>query len=108
MNASSSFEYTWKIGFEYASRRGLRTNRPPSENTVLIDLFDGLRYAVWSIFPAGPHDREWAMMPETVLQTWPAGSVSAEELTLLRTKAKYTSSEICRPHEDVIFFLGND
>jgi len=45
---------------------------------MLIDLFDGHRYAVQMIFPAGPRDREFDVMPDTAIQTWPAGKLSEE------------------------------
>jgi hypothetical protein len=98
------FEYTWKIGVEYCSRRSLRTSRALTENTILIDLFDGHRYAVQMIFPAGPKDREFEIMPETAIQTWPAGSLSEDELATLRARANYVPDEFCGPHADVVFF----
>jgi hypothetical protein len=104
MNAQQPFEYTWKIGVEYWSRRSLRTNRALTENTTLIDLFDGHRYAVQMIFPAGTKDREFEIMPETAIQTWPAGSLSEDELATLRARANYVPDEYCGPHADVVFF----
>jgi hypothetical protein len=104
MNAQQPFEYTWKIGVEYWSRRSLRTNRALTENTTLIDLFDGHRYAVQMIFPAGPKDREFDVMPDTAIQTWPAGKLSEEELASLRARAQYTPNEFCQPLGDVVFF----
>jgi hypothetical protein len=104
MNAQRPFEYTWKIGVEYWSRRSLRTNRALTDNTMLIDLFDGHRYAVQMIFPAGRKDREFEIMPETAIQTWPSGSLSEEELATLRARANYVPDEFCGPHADVVFF----
>jgi hypothetical protein len=98
------FEYTWKIGPEYWSRRSLRTSRALTQDTLLIDLYDGQRYAVQMIFPAGPKDREFDIMPDTAIQTWPAGKVSDEELASLRTRAKYEQNEFCQPLGDVVFF----
>jgi hypothetical protein len=103
MNAQQPFEYTWKIGVEYWSRRSLRTNRALTDNTMLIDLFDGHRYVVQMIFQAGPKDREFEIMPETAIQTWPAGTLSKEELATLRAMAKYVPDEFCEPHADVVF-----
>ncbi len=103
MNAQL-FEYTWKIGVEYRSRRSLRTSRALTKNTLLIDLFDGHRYAVQMIFPAGPKDREFDIIPETAIQTWPAGTLSEEELATLRARANYVPDEFCGPHADVVFF----
>ena len=104
MNAEQPFEYTWKIGIEYWSLRCLRASRALTENTLLIDLFDGHRYAVQMIFPAGPKDREFEIMPETAIQTWPAGSLSKDELETLRARANYVPDEFCRPQADVVFF----
>jgi len=44
-------EYTWKMGFEYSSNTTLTTNKPLTENTVIIDLYDGHRYRVQAIKP---------------------------------------------------------
>lgn len=97
-------DYTWKIGIESSSRRELRTNKPVAEGAVLIDLFDGRRYLVQSIYPAKPTDREWSFLPETVIQTWPVGLLSTADLGALRTKAGYTQNELCGPLGDVVFF----
>ena len=102
--SAQSFEYTWKIGVEYWSRRSLATSRALTQNTMLIDLYDGRRYAVQIIYPAGPKDREFDIMPDTAIQTWPAGKVSDEELASLRARAKYEANEFCQPLGDVVFF----
>lgn len=104
MTVQQPFEYTWKISVEYCSRRSLRTSRALAENTMLIDLYDGHRYAVQAVFPAGPKDREFEIMPETAIQTWPAGALSEEELATLRARANYVPDEFCGPHADVVFF----
>ena len=70
---------------------------------MLIDLFDGHRYVVQMIFPAGPKDREFEIMPETAIQTWPAGKVSEGELESLRAKVNYVPDEFCGPHAEVVF-----
>jgi len=103
MNAQS-FEYTWKIGPEYWARRSLRTSRALTLDTLLIDLFDGHRYAVQVVFPAGPNDRAFDIMPDTAIQTWPAGKVSDDELASLRARAQYVPDEFCQPLGDVVFF----
>jgi len=102
--SNQAFEYTWKIGVEHWSRRSLTTNRALAENTVLIDLYDGHRYAVQAIFPAGPKDREFEMMPDTAIQTWPAGAVSEDELASLRARAHFVPDESSQPLGDVVFF----
>jgi hypothetical protein len=98
-------EYTWKMGLEFSSRTRLRTNRPLAENTVLIDLYDGHRYVVQGIYPAKPRDKEWDFLPDTVVHTWPVGSLSENELSKLRERAKYTPDELCAPLGDVVFEL---
>jgi hypothetical protein len=64
-------DYTWKIGLQFSSRTKLRTNKPLTENTVLIDLYDGHRYVVQAICPAKPRDKEWDFLPDTVVHTCP-------------------------------------
>jgi hypothetical protein len=97
-------DYTWKIGLEFSSNRKLETNKPVTENTVLIDLHDGHRYLVQAIYPAKPTDREWPFLPDTVMHTWPVGSLPEDELSKLRERAKYTPDEFCCPLADVVFF----
>ena len=96
-------DYTWKIGLQFSSRTGLRTNKPLAENMVLIDLFDGHRYLVQAIYPAKPKDKEWDLLPDTVVHTWPVGTLSEDELSKLRERAKYTPDEFCGPLGDVVF-----
>ncbi len=97
-------DYTWKIGFQYSSGTKLSTNKPLQESTVLIDLYDGHRYQVQAIYPAKPSDKEWTFLPDTVVHTWPAGSLTEDELTKLRERAQYTPDECCQPLLDVVFF----
>lgn len=97
-------DYTWKIGLEFSSRRKLETNKAVTENTVLIDLYDGRRYQVQAIYSAKPTDREWSFLPDTVLHSWPAGSLPEDELSKLRERATYTPDEYCGPLADVVFF----
>ena len=100
----TTHEYTWKNGLQYASRTKFRANKPVTENTVLIDLYDGSRFVVQAIYPAKPKDKEWSFLPDTVMHTWPAGSLPEDELTKLRERAKYTPDEYCEPLADVVFF----
>ena len=97
-------DYTLKIGLEFSSRKKFRTNKPVTENTVLIDLYDGRRYLVQAIYPAKPKDKEWLWMPDTVMHTWPVGSLPEDELSKLRERARYTPDEFCGPLADVVFF----
>lgn len=100
------YDYTWKIGLQFASRTKLQTNKPLAENTVLIDLYDGHRYLVQAIYPAKPTDKEWAFLPDTIVHTWPAGSLSENELRKLRERARYTPPEFSGPRADVVFELA--
>jgi hypothetical protein len=95
--------YTWKVGLEYTSRTTMRTNRPLSENTVIIDLLDGRRYHVDAIYPAKPIDKEFSTLPDTVVHSWPDGSLTEDELTKLRVRAAYQPSEFSCPLEAVVF-----
>ncbi len=97
-------DYTWKCGLEFSSSTKLSTNKPLTENTVVIDLYDGRRYLVQGIYPAKPKDKEWDFLPDTVVHTWPIGSLPEDELTRLRERAKYTPDEYCHPLADVVFF----
>ena len=99
-------EYTWKIGLQFSSRTRLRTNKPLAENTVLIDLYDGHRYAVQAICPAKPRDKEWHFLPDTVVHTWPVGSLSEDELSKLRERAHYTPPGFGYPLANVVFELA--
>jgi len=98
-------DYTWKTGLQFSSRIELRTNMPLAENMVLIDLYDGHQYLVQAIYPAKPRDKEWDFLPDTVVHTWPAGSLPEGELSKLRERARYTPDEFCGPLGDVAFEL---
>jgi hypothetical protein len=97
-------DYTWKIGLEFSSNKKLQTSKPVTENTVLIDLYNGHRYLVQAIYPAKPKDKEWSFLPDTVMHTWPVGSLSEDELSRLRERANYTLHEYRGPLVDVVFF----
>ncbi|MGO9210577.1 MAG: hypothetical protein ACLPXM_10970 [Terriglobales bacterium] len=97
-------DYTWKIGPQLWSNRTLQTNKPVTENAVIVDLYDGHRYVVQAIYPAKPTDRAYSSLPGTVVQTWPAGSLPEDELGKLREKAEYNPDQFCGPLDDVVFF----
>jgi hypothetical protein len=97
-------DYTWKMGLEYSSRTKLRTNKPLAENMFLIDLYNGHRYLVQSIYAANPGDREGDFLPDTVVHTWPVGSpLSEHELLKLRERAHYTPPQFGGPRLRVVF-----
>ena len=102
--SAEKFEYTWKSGPEYFSRRCLTTNRPLEVNSTVIDLVSGDRYRILAIGPAGPHDREFQEMPATTVQAWPAGAVPEADLLSLRVRARYVPDEHSLPFERVVFF----
>lgn len=100
------YDYTWKIGLQFSSNTKLQTNKALTENTVLIDLYDGHRYLVHAIYPAKPTDKEWTFLPDTVVHTWPVGSLSEDELGKLRKRAKHTPPGFCGLLADVVFELA--
>jgi len=99
-----SHEYTWKMGFEFSSNTTLTTNKPLTENMVIIDLYNGHRYLVQSIYAAKAKDKEWSSMPDTVVHTWPLAALPDDELDKLRERAEYRPDEYCLPLGDVVFF----
>jgi hypothetical protein len=100
----STHEYTVKVGVEFSSRRSLKTNKPLTVNSVVLDLYDGRRYRVIAMYPAKPTDRDLACLPETVMHAWSEGSLGEDELSRLRERANYTPGEYCFPFGDVVFF----
>ncbi len=100
----TTYDYTWKCGLEFSSSTKLSTNKPLTENTIIIDLYDGRRYQVRAIYPAKPKDKNWSFLPDTVVHAWPAASLPEDELKKLRERAKYIPDEYCGPLADVVFF----
>jgi hypothetical protein len=98
-----TYDYTWKIGFEFSSNRKLQTDRPVTEETILIDLYNGHRHRTQATCPAKPTDRDWPFLPDTVMHTWVIGSLSEDALRKLREMAKYVPDEFCNPFKDVVF-----
>lgn len=82
----------------------MTTNKPLTPNTVIADLLDGSRFVVHSIYPAKASDKEWTMMPDTVVHVWPITRLAEPELTELRAKARYAPSEFPYHLQDVVFF----
>jgi hypothetical protein len=95
--------YIWKIGPQVYSDTTIRTNRPLTPDTILIDLYNGHKYLVQTIWPAKPSDKEWPSQPDTVIQTWPIGSISEDDLNKLRIKVQYAPDELAGPLGDVVF-----
>jgi hypothetical protein len=97
------YDYTWKNGLQFSSRTRFRANRPVTENSVLVDLYDGSRYLVRALYPAKTADKEWDFLPDTVMHTWPAGSLSEHELAELRKRAKYPADGYVTPLDWIVF-----
>jgi hypothetical protein len=89
--------YTWNTNVE------LRTNKPLTENAIIIDLYDGNRFVVQAICPARPGDKLLSFLPDTVLHTQRIASLSQDELAKWRKRADYTPNEFCGPFGDVVF-----
>lgn len=98
-----SFRYTWKIGPEITTGRDFCADKPVTEGTVLADLFDGKLYRVSSFYKASARDRFQNVMPETVMHTWPAGSLSEEQLTNLRNHENYSRDWQSAPLDRIVF-----
>jgi len=95
-------EYTWKHGIQSISYTTLKTNRPLEVGKVIVDLCTGEKYKVLIIAKAKEHDRAFTMFPK-VVQTWPAGVCTEEELVQHRAKAGYAFTESSEPFLDVVF-----
>jgi hypothetical protein len=97
-------DYTWKCGLCFSSNITMQTNKPVTENTLILDLYDGKQYRIRAIYAAKPSDKEWSSMPDTILHAWPEGALTEDELIKLRARAAYTPNEFCGPLADVVFF----
>jgi hypothetical protein len=95
--------YTLKVGIQHSSNVFIETSAPVVKDAIVTRLLDGKRYVAMSIYPAKHSDRAVSAMPETVLHLWPMGSLSDDELQLLREKAKYTPREYEREWDDFVF-----
>jgi hypothetical protein len=73
------------------------------EGTILTDLFDGRLYRVTRFYKASATDRFQNVMPETVMHTWPAGSLSEEQLTNLRNQENYSRVWQSLPLDHMVF-----
>jgi hypothetical protein len=94
------YEYTWKIGVEANSSAILATDRPLSEDVVLVDLYNGKKYWVEAVHAAKESDSGSRSKP--VAHTWPVGSVQEDELSELRAKARYVRDEYSLPLADIV------
>lgn len=81
------YSYTWKQGG--SSNRSIDFKQPLLEGTVFVDLLSGKAYRVHSLYKAKENDRAFPEMPEDVVQTLEAKSLSEEELLALRVKHRF-------------------
>jgi hypothetical protein len=88
-------DYTWKHGIQIVSGQTFKTEDPLEVGKILVDLCTGDKYKILSV--AKPRDR--TKLP--VLQTWPAGKCTDEEIAQLRKDGGYTLTAECTPFTDV-------
>jgi hypothetical protein len=88
-------DYTWKHGIQIVSGQTFKTEDPLGVGKILVDLCTGDKYKILSV--AKPRDR--TRLP--VLQTWPAGKCTDEEIAQLRRDGCYTLTAECKPFTDV-------
>ncbi len=88
-------EYTWKHGIQLVSGQTFQTDDPLEVGKILVDLCTGDKYKILSV--AKPRDR--TRLP--ILQTWPAGRCTDEEIVQLRQDGGYTLTAGCKPFRDV-------
>ena len=88
-------DYTWKHGIQIVSGQTIKTEDPLEVSKILVDLCTGDKYKILSV--AKPGDR--TKLP--VLQTWPAGKCTDEEIAQLRKDGGYTLTAESKPFTDV-------
>ena len=100
------YEYSWKIGAGAVSSSFLATDKPLSEDVILVDLYNGNKYWVQAIYR--PTETEPNSRRVPVIHTWPVGSVFEDELSALREKARYTRDEYSVPLADIVLYPRPD
>ena len=83
------YTYTWKHEISILSNRSLEFPEPLVVGTIFVDLQNGKAYRVHHVGKAKDLDRKVSQMPDEVVQTFSAGTISEENLTALRVKHKY-------------------
>ena len=96
-----SYNYWWKIGIEGHPNRSIQFKRPLEVGSVLVDLFDGKKYLIQTVTSVGNENKEFQQIPDKMIQTWPAGTVSKNDLAQLREKHNYVEATANRPFETV-------
>jgi hypothetical protein len=97
---STNHEYTWKHGISILSQHTLQFSRPLLVGMIFVDLLNGEAYRVHSLYKAKGLDRSGTTMPEDVVQTFPSGSVTEDQLAALREKHNYQVNNDMLPRED--------
>lgn len=97
---STLYRYTWKHEISILSKRQLEFPQPLLSGMIFADLLNGKAYRVHSVFKAKEHDRFVEQMPDDVVQTFTAGTLSEDDLTALRKKHKYEVQEGYEPNAD--------
>jgi hypothetical protein len=103
MNPTKTYDYTLKVGIQFASNISIETTAPIVKDAIVTRLHDGNRYVAMGVYTAKHTDRAVSAMPETVVHLWPMGSLSEDELQLLREKVKYVSREHGGEWDDFVF-----
>jgi hypothetical protein len=88
-------EYTWKHGITGTSNHTFKTEHHLKAKQILVDLCTGDKYQVLSV--EKPRDR--TRFP--VLQTWPAGKCTGDEIAYFRKETGYVLAENCTPFIDI-------
>ncbi len=97
--ANIVYKYTWKHGISFTSNIQVEFLRPLLQGMIFVDLSNGRTYRVHSLYKAKEMDRLHKGMPEDVVHTFPAGSLSDEELAALRKKHHFQPNEQLGPGE---------
>jgi|SRR5271169_1146317 len=93
----AAHQYTWKNDITFCSNQEVRFPIALQKDMTFVDLLNGKTYKVLSVQKAKENDRDNLQMPEDVVQTLSAGSLSVEELATLRAKYKFQPDEQLTP-----------
>ena len=88
-------EYTWKNGLQLISDYTFKTEHALEAKQILVDLCTGDKYQVLSVEKM----KDRTKLP--VLQTWPAGKCTSDEIAYFRKETGYTPTENCQPFLDI-------
>jgi hypothetical protein len=74
----STYTYTWKHEISILSKRSLEFRQPLIAGMIFVDLQNGNAYRVQSVSRAKDLDKVVSQMPDEVVQTFSAGTISGE------------------------------